>query len=191
MQRWVASGSFDRTIKLWDLHGGSPTSPLVTLSAPESSGPKASIYAITTDPYGSIVASGSPERVIRMWDPRSGKRVGKLVGHTDNIRAMLLSEDAKYVSSYVFNAPIVLSVRSFSQGLQMVMLEHYACLTLALTWLPSVCKTVVVVLTTMPTHIHASYGLRVVAVLATPIAGDILLRRPLGSSLQGRCRRLH
>ncbi|KAI0728948.1 hypothetical protein C8Q72DRAFT_778814 [Fomitopsis betulina] len=97
VQRWVASGSFDRTIKLWDLHGGSPTSPLVTLSAPESSGPKASIYAITTDPYGSIVASGSPERVIRMWDPRSGKRVGKLVGHTDNIRAMLLSEDAKYL----------------------------------------------------------------------------------------------
>ena len=99
VQRWVASGSFDRTIKLWDLHGGSSTSPLVTLSAPESSGPKASIYAMATDPYGSIVASGSPERVIRMWDPRSGKRVGKLVGHTDNIRAMLLSEDAKYVGS--------------------------------------------------------------------------------------------
>ena len=110
VQRWVASGSFDRTIKLWDLHGSSSTSPLVTLSAPESSGPKASIYAVTTDPYGSIVASGSPERVIRMWDPRSGKRVGKLVGHTDNIRAMLLSEDAKYVCPRItLRVPMMLS----------------------------------------------------------------------------------
>ena len=32
-----------------------------------------------------------------MWDPRSGKRIGKLVGHTDNIRAILVSEDARYV----------------------------------------------------------------------------------------------
>ncbi len=57
------------------------------------------MYALATDPYGSVVVSGSPERVIRMWDPRSGKRVGKLVGHTDNIRAILLSEDSRYVRS--------------------------------------------------------------------------------------------
>lgn len=97
-QHWVASGSFDRTIKLWDVNAGSPSTPIVTLSAPEASGPKASVYALATDPYGSIIASGSPERVVRMWDPRSGRRIGKLVGHTDNIRAMLLSEDARYVS---------------------------------------------------------------------------------------------
>ncbi len=101
-QHWVASGSFDRTIKLWDIGRGSQE-PLTTLHPPESAGPKASVYALAADPYGTIIASGSPERVIRMWDPRSGKRTGKLVGHTDNIRTILISDNAQYVSLGTLN----------------------------------------------------------------------------------------
>jgi hypothetical protein len=32
-----------------------------------------------------------------MWDPRVGKRIGKIVAHTDNIRAALISEDSRCV----------------------------------------------------------------------------------------------
>lgn len=58
---------------------------------------KCSIYALAVNPAGSILASGSPEKVVRLWDPKSGKRISKLTGHTDNIRALLISEDGQYV----------------------------------------------------------------------------------------------
>ncbi|GAB7352473.1 hypothetical protein MBLNU459_g2881t1 [Dothideomycetes sp. NU459] len=91
---WVASGGLDRKIFLWDLNGAGQT---LTIDVGQDEGvsglsrDKGSVYALAATP--SIIASGGPESTVRMWDPKSAKRITKFVGHTDNIRDILISDD--------------------------------------------------------------------------------------------------
>ena len=88
---WVASGGLDRKIILWDLNGKGEIQKIEVTD--DSEGPKGSVYALGTG--GGILASGGPEKVVRIWDPNSGKRITKFVGHADNVRSILLSDDGR------------------------------------------------------------------------------------------------
>ncbi|TKA70992.1 hypothetical protein B0A49_05808 [Cryomyces minteri] len=88
---WIASGGLDRKICLWDLNG---VGKKLEIAVAEDEGiyrDKGSVYALAAT--NSILASGGPESIVRVWDPRTGKRVTKFVGHTDNIRDVLINED--------------------------------------------------------------------------------------------------
>jgi WD repeat-containing protein 48 len=90
---WVASGGLDHKICLWDLNGAGQK---LQIHVGKSEGiSKGSIYALRAK--GSILASGGPESVVRIWDIKSGKSITKLVGHTDNVRDILISEDGDTV----------------------------------------------------------------------------------------------
>ncbi|KAK0634744.1 hypothetical protein B0T17DRAFT_481010 [Bombardia bombarda] len=90
---WVASGGLDRKIYLWDLVGGGKTLE-IDVSGEEVT-EKGSVYALSVN--HSILASGGPESIVRLWDPKSGKRITKFVGHTDNVRAILVNESGDMV----------------------------------------------------------------------------------------------
>ena len=88
---WVASGGLDHKIKLWDLNGGGEKLQ-IDLGENEVKG---SVYALSVK--GSVMASGGPEGIVRLWDPKSGKRITNFVGHTDNIRDILINQDGDTV----------------------------------------------------------------------------------------------
>ncbi|OBT40659.1 hypothetical protein VE00_08346 [Pseudogymnoascus sp. WSF 3629] len=85
---WVASGGLDRKICLWDLNGAGKKLE-IEISGEEKS-EKGSVYALSVS--RSMLASGGPESIVRLWDPRSGQRITKFVGHTDNVRSILINE---------------------------------------------------------------------------------------------------
>ncbi|KAI9686262.1 MAG: hypothetical protein M1822_003918 [Bathelium mastoideum] len=93
---WIASGGLDRKICLWDLNGaGKKLEIPVGEEGEEINKEKGSVYALgVTD---SVLASGGPESVVRVWDPRTGKRITKFVGHTDNIRDVLINQDGDMI----------------------------------------------------------------------------------------------
>jgi len=95
---WVASGGLDRKICLWDTSGAGQRLSIDVGLEEGASGlgrDKGSVYAL--DATHAIIGSGGPESVVRMWDPRSGKRITKFVGHTDNVRDVLISDDSSTV----------------------------------------------------------------------------------------------
>lgn len=85
---WVASGGLDKRINLWDLNGHGKI--LSIDCSGEEKPEKGSVYALSAG--RSLIANGGPESIVRLWDPKSGKSVTKFVGHTANIRAILIND---------------------------------------------------------------------------------------------------
>ncbi|PSN73177.1 WD repeat protein-like protein [Corynespora cassiicola Philippines] len=88
-ENWVASGGLDHKISLWDLNGAGKKLQIAV--GDDENTAKGSVYALAATP--SIIASGGPESIVRVWDSRTGKRITKFVGHTDNVRDVLITRD--------------------------------------------------------------------------------------------------
>lgn len=93
---WVVSAGLDRRIISWDL-----TQSKEKFNIDLGANDKNSIYALNVNTEGSIIAAGGPEAIVQLWDvrTRNNSPITKLVGHTSNIRSVLVSERGDWVLS--------------------------------------------------------------------------------------------
>jgi uncharacterized protein with WD repeat/tRNA A-37 threonylcarbamoyl transferase component Bud32 len=87
----LASGSMDKTIKLWDAQTGALKQTLT--------GHGNGVHALAFSPDGKVLASGSDDKTIKLWDVQSGALRQTLTGHNSAIHAVAFSPDGKQLAS--------------------------------------------------------------------------------------------
>jgi WD40 repeat protein len=89
--RILASGSYDRTVKLWDVASGRA---LRTLK-----GHTGGVNSIAFSPDGAILASGSADSTVKLWDVGSGNVLHTLNGHTAGVTSVAFSPSGHVLAS--------------------------------------------------------------------------------------------
>ena len=89
--RHVVSGSWDHTLRVWDLATGETTKTL--------QGHTGSVSAVAVTPDGRHVISGSWDHTLRVWDLATGETTKTLQGHTESVSAVAVTPDGRHVVS--------------------------------------------------------------------------------------------
>ncbi|MCT7950105.1 serine/threonine protein kinase [Ancylothrix sp. C2] len=87
----VATGSFDGSIKLWNLHSGGMESLLA--------GHFGAVWAVAISPDGQTLASASSDKTIKLWNVRTGELLETLNGHTGSVFSVAFSPNGKILAS--------------------------------------------------------------------------------------------
>jgi WD40 repeat protein len=89
----IVSGSFDRTLQLWDAHTGEPIGSPLT-------GHTDFVHSVAFSPDGHWIVSASKDNTLRLWDAGTGNSVGPpMIGHTAPVATAAFSPDGRRVVS--------------------------------------------------------------------------------------------
>lgn len=115
-EQMLASGSFDRTIRLWNLQTGAFVRAL--------SGHQDAVRSIAFSPDGTILVSGSSDKTIKVWDVATGQLLQTLVGHIGPVWTVAISPDGKTLATGSYDGAIKLWDMATGQLLH-TLPEHY------------------------------------------------------------------
>ena len=89
--RLALSGSYDCTVKVWDLTSGQE---LRTLA-----GHAYGVNSVAVSADGRLALSGSYDRTVKVWDLTSGQELRTLEGHAREVSSVAVSADGRLALS--------------------------------------------------------------------------------------------
>jgi WD40 repeat protein len=87
----LASASWDKTAKLWDVATGRELRALA--------GHSGSVWCAAFAPDGKTLATGSLDRTVKLWNVASGEVVATIAGHTQSVHNVAWSPDGATLAS--------------------------------------------------------------------------------------------
>ncbi|EFJ07692.1 hypothetical protein SELMODRAFT_236231 [Selaginella moellendorffii] len=89
--RWIASASFDKSVKLWNGYTGEYVTTFRGHVGP--------VYQISWSADSRLLLSGSKDSTLKVWNMRNHKLLEDLPGHADEVFAVDWSPDGQKVAS--------------------------------------------------------------------------------------------
>ncbi len=89
--RYLASGSEDKTVKLWDV--------ATQKAVHRWSGNTRAVTSVAFSPDGHLVASGGWDSTVRLWPTTGGAGERVLKGHTRPVETVAFSPDGRWIAS--------------------------------------------------------------------------------------------
>ena len=125
----IASGSEDKTVKVWDAVTGQE---LLTLT-----GHKTGVTSVTFSPDSGQIVSGSGDKTVKVWDAVTGNESFTLKGHTSQVHCVAFSPDGKRIASGSgFTEPPQIKVWDAVKGRETLTLEGHTLWVNSLAFCP-------------------------------------------------------
>ena len=88
--KFLASGSKDKTIKIWDIKRGTEVKTLSEHSD--------HINSVSVSPNNQLLASGGDDKSLKLWDLKAGKAIIS-IPHPQKIYSVCFSPDCNYIAT--------------------------------------------------------------------------------------------
>ena len=112
----LASGSHDKTVRLWNVADGRETMRLL--------GHEAGVTAIAFSPDGATLASASYDNMVRLWAIKDGCETVRLTGHKGEVNAVAFGPNSKTLATASWDRTVRLW--DVADGRETARLEGYS-----------------------------------------------------------------